>query len=103
MENKKIVLFTTGGTIAQAYDAKLGGYIPKLDGNILLSLIGDLYNNIELEEFCNIDSRNSTLSFLKEVSLRISKILERKDVKSVVILHGTDTMGIQKYFLDTKG
>jgi L-asparaginase len=99
----KVVIVTTGGTVAMKYDASRGGVVPALSGqDLMLAVPGlDKIANIEVVEFCNIDSSQMTPEIWRELSARIQKILENSDVQGVVVTHGTDTMEEGAFFLET--
>lgn len=59
---KKIIVITTGGTIAMKYDKKTKGLIPAVNGNDLMEAIPELSDVAEIEvvEFSNIPSGHMT-------------------------------------------
>lgn len=99
----KVIIVTTGGTVAMKYDAAAGGVVPALSGKDLIVAVPglDKVANIETVEFCNIDSSQMTPEIWRKLSAKVQKILERSDVRGVVITHGTDTMAEGAFFLET--
>ncbi len=99
--NKKIVVFTTGGTIASVENAETGlfssGVMP---GEALLGMC-------ELRVPATLDVRSvfqvpsNAMSFANLMVLRdaILQALEDDSVAGVVVTHGTDTLEETSYFL----
>ncbi len=87
---KKILMMTTGGTIASAQTAL--GLIPALDGEELLSYLPDMSSLCELEtlEISSIDSTNMTCSIWIKLVETIRDNYDEYD--GFVICHGTDTL-----------
>lgn len=87
---KKIMLLTTGGTIACTNTAD--GLKPAKSGNDLLSLLPDLPDGLSIDilEICNIDSTDMT----KELWLQLAEAIENNyySFDGFVITHGTDTL-----------
>lgn len=87
---KKILLITTGGTIASIKDEK--GLYPDISPDELLSYIGDAADlaDITSHSLINLDSTNVGP---KEWSI-IAKYIEKNydDFDGFVVTHGTDTM-----------
>ncbi len=98
-----VVVVTTGGTIAEKYDPATGGVVPAVSGDDLLAAVPGLSNlaNIEVVEFCNIDSSQMTPEIWRNLSAMVQEILERTEVRGVVVTHGTDTMAEGAFFLET--
>lgn len=97
---KKIVIITTGGTIAMTKSHE--GVVPFAGGNSLITQIPRLeeYAEIEHVEFSNIPSPYMNPSMMWELSRVVQRIVDREDVSGVVITHGTDTLEETSYFLD---
>ena len=98
-----VVVVTTGGTIAEKFDPATGGVVPAVSGSDLLSAVPGLDSiaDIEVVEFCNIDSSHMTPEIWRTLSAKVQEILERSDVIGVVVTHGTDTMAEGAFFLET--
>lgn len=98
-----VVVVTTGGTIAEKYDPATGGVVPAVSGDDLLAAVPGLSGiaDIEVVEFCNIDSSQMTPEIWRNLSARVQEILDRPEVHGVVVTHGTDTMAEGAFFLET--
>jgi len=87
---KKILMLTTGGTIASTETEH--GLAPGLNADELLKGLEDLREACELDtmEVCSLDSTNMTW----EHWLMLEKVMETHydGYDGFVILHGTDTM-----------
>ncbi|MBW1803543.1 MAG: asparaginase [Deltaproteobacteria bacterium] len=99
----KVVVVTTGGTIAMKYDPASGGVVPAVSGKDLVEAVPglDKIADIEAIEFCNIDSSQMTPELWRGLSAKVESILDRSDVQGVVVTHGTDTMAEGAFFLET--
>ncbi len=97
----KVVIVTTGGTIAEKAD-KAGGAVPTVSGNDLIAAVPGLKDLAEINvvNFSNIDSSQMTPEIWAKLSAKVSEILNAADVRGVVVTHGTDTMAESAYFLD---
>ena len=104
-DSRKIVLLTTGGTIAGwAQDAaRQGDYqAGVVSGSALLaSLQPHLTSSlpIVLDEFEQINSKDATQDFWLRLHARISQHLAQADTAAVVVTHGTDTLEETSFFL----
>lgn len=87
---KKILLITTGGTIASIQ--KEEGLVPGLNGNQLLEFIPRLNNmcEIDVKSVFNLDSTNVYYKHWLELVKVIKEEYDNYD--GFVICHGTDTM-----------
>ena len=97
---KKVVIVTTGGTIAMTKTHE--GVVPFSSGNSLITQIPGLENIAKIEhvEFSNVPSPYMTPKMMWELSRLVQKIVDDPDVDGVVITHGTDTLEETSYFLD---
>ena len=104
-DGPKIVLLTTGGTIAGwAQDAaRQGDYqAGVLSGSTLLaSLQPPLISSlpIVIDEFEQINSKDAGHGFWLRLHTRISQHLAQADTAAVVVTHGTDTLEETCFFL----
>ena len=98
---KKVVIITTGGTIAMIKSSSGKSY-PSEKGNFFITQIPGLKSiaNVELLEFSNVPSPYMTPKDMWELSKLVKNILKNKDVDGIVITHGTDTLEETAYFLD---
>lgn len=96
---KKILIITTGGTIAMSKDEKKG-VVPNNDLCGFLESFPQLKEvaNIDVYEFANIPSPYMT----PEKMLELSKLIDVKivDYDGVVITHGTDSLEETAYLID---
>ena len=99
---KKVVVFTTGGTIAMKFDPKVNGLVPAVSGADLAAAVPglDKLAEIEVKEFSNIASPNMTPQKMFELSNMIEEVLKDQEVLGAVVTHGTDTLEETAYMLD---
>lgn len=100
MSRNKVVVVTTGGTIAMRDEGE--GAQPALDAGELIAQVPDADEDIEIETetFSNIPSNHLTMKQLWELQKTVTDRLERLYVRGVVVTHGTDTMEETAYLLD---
>ncbi|MDR3074186.1 MAG: asparaginase, partial [Deltaproteobacteria bacterium] len=98
----KVVVFTTGGTIAMRRDPELGGAVPAVSGPELIEAVPPLADvcPVEVREFSNIPSPHFTPERMYALARTVEEALAEPDVAGVVITHGTDTMEETAYLLD---
>ncbi|EAX48275.1 Asparaginase [Thermosinus carboxydivorans Nor1] len=99
---KKVVIVTTGGTIAMRYDPVRGGVFPAVTGAELVEAVPPLaqVGPVEVVEFANLPSPHITPRIMWRLAKVIDDLLARDDVAGVVVTHGTDTLEETAYFLD---
>jgi L-asparaginase len=100
---KRILILTTGGTIAMQHDASLGGATPKMGaGDFAAALPPSLLEHVTLEsaEIVNLPSSHFGLDTLWQIRQAVIKAVDRPEVDSVVITHGTDVMEETAMLLD---
>ncbi len=102
MLDKKVVVITTGGTIAMRYDEATKGLVPAVSGQELMDAVPELKTvcDIEVVEFSNIPSPHMTPKLMKDLGDKVDEIALDKTVAGIVITHGTDTVEESSYFLD---
>ena len=93
MDNKKVIVLTTGGTIAMKLDPA-HGIVPAVSGEDLVASVPGLREAcpIEVMEFSNIPSPHMTPKRMFELGNKVEELLRHEDILGVVITHGTDTM-----------
>ncbi len=99
---KKVVLLTTGGTIASATNEKSGKLASgALTGEELTSMC-DLPTNIEIvvESVFQKPSMHLTFHDLIHLKNRIDYYFEDSSISGIVVTHGTDSLEETAYFLD---
>jgi L-asparaginase len=104
MQNQKIVILGTGGTIAGlAKDASsnLDYTAAQVRVSDLLGAVAGLRSNstMEAEQVAQIDSKDMSFPVWTALAKRVQHHLARSDVEGVVITHGTDTVEETAYFL----
>lgn len=93
----KVVIMTTGGTIAS-----INGK-PMIDGPVLVQAVPELTNSADIEviEFSKIGSSQMTPTHWLQLSKKINEVLVTDStVTGIVITHGTDTMEETAFFLN---
>ncbi|WP_274309692.1 asparaginase [Solibacillus daqui] len=98
---KKVVLITTGGTIASTRNDKNKLESGKLDGNAILSMC-QLEDEIDIEliDLFQIPSMHMTFENLNHLNATIQKLFQDKTVSGIVVTHGTDSLEETAYFLE---
>jgi L-asparaginase len=98
----KVVLISTGGTIASRYDEKLGRTVASQRGEDLLAQVPQLAEvaAIEIDDFATVPSFDMSAELAFRLAARINLQLARADVAGVVVTHGTDTMEESCYLAD---
>lgn len=88
--SRKILIINTGGTLSSVM--KENGLAPglsTLDMQKELHIVsGD--TNLEIEDFCSLDSANIFPEDWSKLAERISQV--RNDYDGIVVIHGTDTL-----------
>ena len=90
-----IALIYTGGTIGSKVDYKTGGVYMLLKPEELLHEAPELSKiaNISVENLFSIASEDMTYIEWQKIALKISELIKNnKNLKGIVITHGTDTM-----------
>ena len=99
---KRVVIITTGGTIAMRFDPAAGGAVPAVSGPELIEAVPPLakFCPVDVQEFANIPSPHMTPRLMRDLAIMAEDTLAEPDVAGVVITHGTDTLEETAYFLD---
>lgn len=102
MKNKKVVMLSTGGTIASKRNPKTGLLTAGLMTGEELSEQCEIPKEIEVDvqSVFQIPSNAMTFEKLEQLKKRIDEIFKRDDVDGIVVTHGTDTLEETAYFLD---
>lgn len=87
---KKILLFTTGGTIASKEGQN--GLEPDMNAGELMSYMGDLTTRYDItcKELLSLDSSNIQAEEWKKIATNIFENIDKYD--GIIVTHGTDTM-----------
>ncbi len=99
----KVVIITTGGTIACTTDPN-GVLIPTVDGATLIAPIADAFAGtlqLEVLELNRLDSSSMTLADIDEITATCHQTLTDPNVVGIVVTHGTDSMEETAIALDT--
>jgi L-asparaginase len=96
----RVVVLTTGGTIAMRYDAAAGGAIPTLGAGALTAALLPGLPALRAEELVNLPSSHFTLETLCAIRERVAALVAESGVDGVVLTHGTDTLEETAYLLD---
>ena len=100
---KKIIVLTTGGTIAMKYDEATGGLIPAVSGKELMAAVPALKEldcEIEVHEFSNVPSGHVTPQMMLDLGKMINQLAKDGAADGFVVTHGTDTLEETAYMLD---
>ncbi len=96
---KRILILTTGGTIAMRADANAGGAVPTLRALDF----GDAFPvdvQVVTEEFSNMPSAHFTLDHIWNLARRVAERISDAMIDGVVVTHGTDTLEESAYLCD---
>lgn len=85
---KKILLLSTGGTIASVLSPK--GLVPGESGETLLAMLGKLNYDITVKDLLQLDSSNIQPEEWAKMARAI--FYARNSYDGIVVTHGTDTM-----------
>lgn len=98
----RVVVLSTGGTIASRIDRARDVVISTATGSELLAQLGVLAPDAEVaaEQFCNLGSYRMDLETAHALARRAAAILADDAVAGVVVTHGTDTMEESAYLAD---
>jgi len=98
----RIVLITTGGTIASRHDPAGGHTVASVGGDALRRGLHDPLEGIDLvvDEFCNVGSFAVDLPLAFDLAKRVDEHLGDPATTGVVVTHGTDTMEESAYLAD---
>jgi glutamyl-tRNA(Gln) amidotransferase subunit D len=90
----RVVILSTGGTIASRVDYRTGGVRPALTANDLYSVVPELSKiaSIEAEILFSVFSENVTPQHWSQIARQAASHIGR-GVAGIVVAHGTDTMG----------
>lgn len=96
----KVMLLSTGGTIASKIDYRTGSVTPALSAQELNASVPELSEiaNIEAEVLFSEYSENLTPEHWVKIAQRLDSLAE-SDYKGIIIAHGTDTMQYTAAFL----
>lgn len=88
MANKKLLLLSTGGTIASVVSDD--GLVPEESGEELIQMLGNVPYDITVKDILSLDSSNIQPEEWKVIAEAVYN--NRHDFDGIVVSHGTDTM-----------
>jgi L-asparaginase len=97
----KVVVVSTGGTIAMRPDPETGKLVPAVSGEELVGMLRwPDAPPLELDDFAQVPSFDMHGRLVVELAERVAEHSERDEVSGVVVTHGTDTMEETVYAID---
>ncbi len=89
----KVVIMSTGGTIASRVDYRTGAVRPALSASDLYGVVPELSNiaRVETEIIFSLYSENITPAHWTEIAKKVAEKIQQ-GANGIVIAHGTDTM-----------
>jgi len=101
-KGKKILLITTGGTIASKKGGERGGIQSGvINGHNLAMLIPSWKDcSCQVLDLFQLPSGHLTMLHLKELAQAIKKAFRENGYQGVILTHGTDTLEETAYYLD---
>ena len=99
-KSRKVVIVTTGGTIAMRKDRE--GVVPSDEGNEQIADLSGLerFADVGTVEFCNLPSPHMSPDKMFDLSKLVQKLIKKEEINGVVVTHGTDTLEESAYMLD---
>jgi L-asparaginase len=97
---KRVVVITTGGTIAFKRGPIAGGSVPSLKNDEFLAMLPREGIDLRFQEFSNLPGSHVMPANSLDLSQRINAVLAEPEVDGVVVAHGTDTLEETAYLLD---
>ena len=90
----RVVVVSTGGTIASRYDPATQALRSVGGGHELLTTLGPLAPPVDLmvEEFCNLGSNRIDVQTSFRLARRVCELVLDESVSGCVVTHGTDTL-----------
>lgn len=96
---KKVVVVTTGGSIAFKRNAATGALAPANGEDVMAQLLNSGID-VHFSEFSSLPGSHFTPVQGLELARQIESFLQHDDVSGVVVTHGTDTLEETAYLLD---
>ncbi|MGH3037816.1 MAG: asparaginase [Gaiellaceae bacterium] len=97
----KVVVVSTGGTIAMRPEAATGKLVPAVSGEELVGMLRwPEAPPLELDELARVPSFDVHGDLALALAGRVAEHCRRDDVAGVVVTHGTDTMEESVYTVD---
>ena len=97
----RVVVVSTGGTIAMRPEPGTGKLVPLVSGDELVEMIGWAdAPPVELDDFVRVPSFDLYGELALSLARQVVRHAERPEVRGVVVTHGTDTMEESVYLID---
>jgi L-asparaginase len=97
----RVVVVSTGGTIAMRPDPSTGKLVPAVSGEELVEMLAwPEAPPLELDDFARVPSFDVHGELALSLAVRVNEQANRSDVEGVVVTHGTDTMEESVYLID---
>ncbi len=102
MQKPVVAIVGTGGTIASIYDPKIGGHIPAVSAEQLVSAVPELHDVAEIRTIEHTIMSSASIDSPTVFALRdtLRKVLAHNDVAGAVVSHGTATLEETAYLMD---
>lgn len=96
---KKVIVVTTGGSIAFKRNTATGALVP-VDGEDAIAQLSNSGIEVEFNEFSSLPGSHFTPMQGLELAHQVDSLLHNDAVAGVVVTHGTDTLEETAYLLD---
>jgi L-asparaginase len=97
----KVVVVSTGGTIAMRADPASGKRVPAVSGEEVVEMLRwPDAPPLELDDFAHVPSFDMHGELTRSLADRVAEHCRRDDVAAAVVTHGTDTMEETVYTVD---
>ncbi len=102
MNNKKIAIIFTGGTMSMRIDPNIHAAVPALTSKEIISMIPNInkFCEIEVINYGNIPSPHITPAMMMEIASLVKDTVSKDTISGVIVTHGTDTLEETAYLLD---
>ncbi len=97
---KRIIILTTGGTIAMRSDDRAGGAVPVLSGSDLTAEMPAGIAELTTEAVSNLPSAHFTVEQIWRLARRVAELLASQDLHAAIVTHGTDTIEESAFLCD---
>jgi L-asparaginase len=101
-ERLRVLVVTTGGTIASRRDPVSGAVATAVSGEELLDIVPQASDiaDLEVRNFAAVNGWNMTPPMMFDLSELLNAELKRPDLVGAVVTHGTDTVEETAYLVD---
>jgi L-asparaginase len=97
---KRVVILTTGGTIAMRVDEGAGGAVPALDGADFVRALPAGIADVRVRSHGRVPTSHFTIEHLWSIAQAVRELAASAETDGVVVTHGTDTLEETAYLLD---